>query len=79
MGCRTAQSNSFRTQGREDGHSRLDGVRQAAKRDRQMRFTAPLHHLDVDLPRASYRSLNKRAAPGVDHLRWEEYGKDLEA
>ena len=24
----TAQSNSFRTQGREDGHSRLDGVRQ---------------------------------------------------
>jgi len=75
----TAQSNSFRTQGREDGHSRLDGVRQAAKRDRQMRFTALLHHVNVDLLRASYRSLNKRAAPGVDHLRWEEYGKDLEA
>jgi group II intron reverse transcriptase/maturase len=38
-----------------------------------------LHHVTVDLLRDSYRSLKKRAAPGVDGVTWQEYGRDLEA
>ena len=31
-----------------------------------MRFTALLHHIDVDLLRSSYYKLKRNAAPGVD-------------
>jgi RNA-directed DNA polymerase len=58
--------------------SGLDRVRQAAQKDEEARFTALLHHVDVDRLRAVYRALNPRAAPGVDGVRWEEYGRELE-
>ena len=58
--------------------SGLDRVRQAAKKDRDARFTALLHYVDVDRLRAAYRKLNPRAATGVDGVTWEEYGRDLE-
>jgi group II intron reverse transcriptase/maturase len=56
----------------------LDRVRRAAQKDRQARFTALLHHVDVDRLRAAYRALNPRAATGVDGVTWQEYGWDLE-
>ena len=56
----------------------LRGVRQAAKRDRKMRFTALLHHVTVDLLRTSYFELKRSAAPGVDGVTWQEYGHGLE-
>jgi RNA-directed DNA polymerase len=58
--------------------SGLDRVRQAAQKDREARFTALLHHVDVDRLRAAYRALKPKAAPGVDGVRWEEYGRELE-
>jgi RNA-directed DNA polymerase len=73
------QQNLCRTQSRESGTSELDRVREAARRDKKLRFTALLHHVTVDLLRDSYHSLKKRAAPGVDGVTWEEYGGDLEA
>ena len=73
------QSNPCRTQSRESGPSGLDRVREAARRDGKMRFTALLHHVTVDLLRSSYQSLQKQAAPGVDGVTWEEYGNDLAA
>jgi group II intron reverse transcriptase/maturase len=54
-------------------------VREAAKQDGKLKFTALLHHVSIDLLRDSYHSLKKQAAPGVDGMTWEEYGKDLEA
>jgi group II intron reverse transcriptase/maturase len=54
-------------------------VRKAAKKDGKLQFTALLHHVNVDLLRDSYYSLKKQAAPGVDGVRWEEYGQGLEA
>ena len=75
----TVQPNPCRTQSRESGPSGLDRVRQAAKRDRKLRFTALLHHVTVDLLRSSYSSLRKQAAPGTDGVTWKEYGNDLEA
>ena len=58
--------------------SGLDRVRQAAQKDREARFTALLHHVDVDRLRAAYRALNPKAATGVDGVTWQDYGQDLE-
>jgi len=42
----------------------LAGVRKAAKENKEMKFTTLLHHLTVDLLRASFYALKRRAAPG---------------
>jgi len=41
----------------------LAGVRKAARENKEMKFTALLHHLTVDLLRESFYSLKRRAAP----------------
>ncbi len=56
----------------------LDGVRKAAKERKQERFTSLLHHLNVDLLRDSFYALQRKAAPGVDGVRWQEYETGLE-
>ena len=56
----------------------LNGVRRAARERKQERFTALLHHLNVDLLKDSYFALQRKAAPGVDGMRWREYGDGLE-
>ena len=50
------EPNPYRTPSRESGPSGLDRVRQAAKGDPKMRFTALLHHVDIDLLRSSYHN-----------------------
>src|ERR1700733_545540 len=72
------ESNLCRTQDRESKPSGLDRVRQAAKKDKGVRFTTLLHHVSIELLGSSYQSLKQRAAAGVDGMTWEEYGKDLE-
>jgi RNA-directed DNA polymerase len=59
--------------------SELGRVRRVAATDKEARFTALLHHVDVDRLRAAYLALKPRAAPGVDGVTWEDYGVDLEA
>jgi RNA-directed DNA polymerase len=59
--------------------SALDRVRRAARRDKDARFTALLHHVDQDRLRAAYWALEPKAAPGVDEVTWQDYGQDLEA
>ena len=73
------QPNPCWTPSQESGHSGLDRVREAARKNGKARFTALLHHATVDLLRVSYHCLNKKAAPGVDGVTWEEYGRNLEA
>ena len=70
--------NPYRTQSRESGPSGLDCVRQAAKGDPKMQFTALLHHVNIDLLRSSYYNLKRGAAAGVDEVTWQEYGDGLE-
>ena len=67
--------NSYRTPSRESGPNGLDRVRQAAKKDKEVRFTALLHHVNIELLRSSYYSLKRRAAAGVDGVTWQEYGE----
>jgi len=75
----TQQPNLRRTPSRESRPSGLERVREAARKDGKLKFTALLHHVSIDLLRDSYLSLKKQAAPGVDGVTWEEYGRDLEA
>jgi group II intron reverse transcriptase/maturase len=72
------EPNPHRTPSRDSGPSGLDRVRQAAKGDEKMRFTALLHHVNVDLLRSSYYGLKRQAAAGVDEVTWQEYGDGLE-
>ena len=58
--------------------SALDRVRRVARQDKDARFTALLHHIDVDRLRAAFWALNPRAATGVDGVTWQDYGEDLE-
>jgi group II intron reverse transcriptase/maturase len=74
----TRQPNLGRTQSRESRPSGLERVREVARKDGKLKFTALLHHVSIDLLRTSYYSLKKQAAPGVDGMTWEEYGGDLE-
>ena len=59
--------------------SGLDRVREVARRDKEARFTALLHHVDVNRLRAAYWAINPQAATGVDGVTWATYGQDLEA
>src|SRR6266704_2921724 len=56
----------------------LAGVRKAAREHKEMKFTALLHHVTVDLLRDSFSSLKRKAAPGVDGITWQEYETGLE-
>ena len=56
----------------------LHGVREAARRDKGLRFTALLHHVNERLLLDSFYLLKKEAAPGVDRMTWEEYEQDVE-
>jgi group II intron reverse transcriptase/maturase len=57
----------------------LDRVREVARKDKEARFTALLHHVDHDRLRSAYRAIRPQAAPGVDGVTWSAYGQDLEA
>jgi RNA-directed DNA polymerase len=57
----------------------LDRVREIARKDKEVRFTALLHHVDVRRLRVAYWAIRPQAAPGVDGQTWEAYGQDLEA
>ena len=56
----------------------LTRVNDAARRSRQTRFTALLHHVDVAALERAYRRLRQQAAPGVDGVTVDSYGQDLE-
>jgi group II intron reverse transcriptase/maturase len=57
----------------------LDRVREVARKDKDAKFTALLHHVDLDRLRAAYSALNPKAATGVDGVTWDSYGQDLES
>jgi len=74
-----AKRNADRTQSRSiPAHSELDRVRRRAKKDKEAKFTALLHHVTVDRLREAFRQLKRNAAPGVDGVTWEQYGERLE-
>ena len=59
--------------------SGLDRVREVARRDKQARFTALLHHVTFGRLWRAYQAIRPKAAAGVDGVTWAAYGWDLEA
>jgi RNA-directed DNA polymerase len=72
------RSHTSPTQSGERVSQGLGGVREAAQRRKQERFTALLHHVTIDLLRDSFFALKRQAAPGVDGVTWQEYETGLE-
>src|ERR1700719_2115430 len=73
------QQNASRTPSRKDAPSELERVRQAAGKDKKLRFTALLHHIyNLETLRMAYFCLKKEAAPGVDGETWQHYVETLE-
>ena len=67
-----------RTQSREHVSNGLQRVREAARRDRRAKFTALLHHVDVDSLWRSFAKVNKDASAGIDRVTKAEYEVNLE-
>ena len=72
------QPHTRRTQSRGSVSQGLDRVRQAAKQRKKERFTALLHHVDLELLMDAFLALKRHAAPGVDGLTWKDYEQNLE-
>ena len=72
------QKAAINTQRLKEASIGLERVREAAKRDKKLRFTNLLHHIDIKRLHAAYKSLNPKAAAGVDEVTWKEYGEGLE-
>jgi len=73
------QQTTNRTQDRGNVSSALERVRQAASRDRKLRFTTLLHHIyNPAMLRESFDGLKKKALPGVDGETWQHYDENVE-
>src|SRR5215469_4252664 len=64
------QQRTRRAQDRESVSQALDRVRLAARRGKQERFTALLHHINPEMLRAAFYALKRDAAPGIDGVTW---------
>ena len=74
------QSALHRTPCRIKRRSRgLAGVREAARKDSSLKFTALLHHVNKGCLTEAFFNLKKTTAVGVDKVTWYEYEQDLEA
>ena len=72
-------STTNRTQSRVGVSPGLDRLRQRAREGRNEKFTALLHHVNVDLLTQAYHWLRRDAAAGVDGVTWQAYGAELQA
>jgi RNA-directed DNA polymerase len=50
-------------------------IREAVIRNRQGKLMALLHHINIDVLRASFFGLNTAAAPSVDEMAWVDYAE----
>ena len=67
-----------RTPSRESALTGLERVRETAKRDRRLKFTALLHHITPALLVESFYDLKRTAAAGVDGVTWWDYESILD-
>src|ERR1700680_3905737 len=73
------QQSTVRTQSRAAVSNAQTRIRDAVTRNRQGKLTALLHHISIDVLRASFFDLKKSAAPGVDEMTWADYVENIEA
>jgi len=74
------RQNTNRALDREVVQSTLSRIRQAAVKDRKVKFTSLMHHIyNLSTLREAYYGLKRDAAPGVDGETWRQYGEQLES
>ena len=74
------RQNTNRALDRAKVQSALGRIRQAAVKDKKVRFTSLMHHIyNLSTLREAYYGLKRDAAPGVDGETWREYGENLES
>src|ERR1700687_1576231 len=71
------RQNTHRTESRGRVTQALNRVRQAARQRKKERFTALLHHVNVDTLWMAFYALKRKAAAGVDGVTWQDYEADL--
>lgn len=73
------EQSKFWTQGQVDLTHALERIRDAARRDGKLQFSALWHHVyNVNRLRQAYFALKRDAAPGIDGVTWRSYGEKLE-
>lgn len=77
---RNVEQNALpRTQNRNERKtSGLHHVREAARKNSELKFTTLLHHVNEDCLTEAFFNLKKTAAVGVDGVTWSEYEQNLE-
>jgi len=74
------RQNTDRALDREVVQSALGRIRQAAVKDKKVKFTSLMHHIyNLSTLREAYYGLKRDAAPGVDGETWRQYGENLES
>ena len=56
----------------------LRGIAERARSHKQHRFRDLYREINPDFLRVCFRELNKKAAPGIDRVTYEQYAQDLE-
>ncbi len=76
----TVQLSTSRTQSRKHEVSPgLERVRQNTRKDKKMKFTALLHHLNESSLFRAFHRLEPKASPGIDGVVWQQYRVNLAA
>jgi len=57
----------------------LHGVRELARKDKQLVFVNLLHHVNCELLCEAFFDLKKTAAVGIDGVTWHQYERDVES
>jgi RNA-directed DNA polymerase len=70
--------STVRTQSRAAVSQAQACIREAVTRNKKEKLTALLHHITVDVLRAAFFALRRRAAPGVDAVTWDMYEESRE-
>src|SRR6266576_1937895 len=74
------RQNTNRARDRQVVQSALGRIRQAAVKDRKVKFTSLMHHIyNLSTLCEAYYGLKRDAAPGVDGETWRQYGEQLES
>lgn len=63
---------------RESVETKLQRIAEKARKEPDCQFTSLFHLMDVEFLRGCFEWLRKDAAPGIDKVTKEEYGKNLE-
>jgi hypothetical protein len=70
------ESNTAAPEADKSVSTKLAGL--VARAKKEVRLTNVVHYVDEELLRLAFRSLRKRAAPGVDGQSYEEYAANVD-